>query len=392
MQKNNRKYTIAFVSEFDIQDVTQRSGVPYFIAKGFRELGHEVIQIGPFQNQRSMLARAWNSVLGLVFNRILSGRFGYINNQWSREFLENYSRQAEEQLKGKEYDLIFSPEAHTIAYLNASKPIIFWRDATFGNLLNYYEAFSNIHSISVNQGHRSEREALRRVTLAVYTSDWAANSALNKYKASPEKVVVVERGANLLQIPTQSEIEESIAVKQESTTLKILFVAADWERKGGNKVFEVVAELNNLGIACELHAVGKKPNLDNTPVWFRHHGYLRKNNPNDFAKLSRLYKECHFFAMFSSAENFGIVYAEASAFGVPSLAINTGGVAAAVHEMKNGCLFDKLASAKEIASKVVGLWDSKSDYCKLSINSRQEYETRLNWLVNCERVLDNLNI
>jgi glycosyltransferase involved in cell wall biosynthesis len=376
---------IAFVCEYDMQDPFQRSGVPYFIAEGFKKLGHEVIQIGPFDNRRKLYHRIWNSIFVLIFNKLLQNKWGSIHNLWSKEYLQNYSIQAEEKLKGLDVDLVFSPEAHTIAYLNTDKPIVFWRDSTFENLLDYYPEFSNIHPICVRQGHNAEKSALQKAALAVYTSDWAAKSAIEFYGAKPEKILLVGRGANLFEEP--KEVEELIANRSKLETLKILFIGANWNRKGGDKVFETVSLLNELGVKTEMHAIGEKPKMSNVPIWLHHHGYLKKSEKSDYQQIKNLYAECHFFMMPSHAENFGIVYAEASAYGLPCVASNTGGVSSAVKHLANGLLFEPSTHPNEIAKAIRSIWDNKTSYIDLCRKSRMEYETRLNWETNCKIVI-----
>lgn len=388
----NNFYKIAFVSEFDIDDVSQRSGVPYFIAKGFRELGHEVIPVGSFGNKRKFVFRIWNGLLVLFFNKLLKGKFGYINNQWSAEFLRNYAVQAKEKLNGLEYDFVFSPESHTIAYLEVDKPIVFWRDATFENLLDYYEAYANIHPVSVNQGHQSEMQAIKKSMLAVYTSKWAADSAKKHYNASSGQIAIIERGANLQNIPSAISVSEWINQKLSNPVLKILFIGADWKRKGGDVAFELVSQLNDNGISTELHAVGGLPENElPKSEWFRHYGFVKKNTESGTMLLHELYTTCHFFVMPSLAENFGIVYAEASAFGMPSLGFETGGVATAIKEGQNGILFPMTTSIPIIANKLQNCWVKKTEYKLLAESSRKEFENRLNWKTNCKRLLDALN-
>jgi glycosyltransferase involved in cell wall biosynthesis len=379
---------IAFVCEFDINDPNRRSGVPYFMAKGFRELGHEVIQIGPFQTKRLLINRIKNGILTTIFNKILKGKKGNIVNMWSKEWLENYSKQAEEKLKGLDYDIVFSPESHTIAYLTTNKPIIFWRDATFDNLLNYY--LFNLHPLTIKQGRNSEIEAIKKSSLTIYTSKWAADSAIKNYNA--KHTYIVERGANLINEPNKEDVLNAVNKKIEAETLQLLFIAADWERKGGDKVVEIAEKLNNLGIQTILNIAGKKPNDHVLQKDFvQYHGFIKKNTLEGVKVLENLYAQSHFFIMLSAAENFGIVYAEASAFGVPSIAFDTGGISSAVHNNENGFLFEQTATIAIIANKIAVVRSNKNEYKKLCFLARNAFEQRLNWKTNCQRVIDLIN-
>ena len=83
---------------------------------------------------------------------------------------------------------------------------------------------------------------------------------------------------------------------------------------------------------------------------------------------------------------FGIVFCEASAYGVPSIAANVGGVSQPVKEGKNGFLLPPNATAEDYADKIKSVFSDKDGYIKLRKSSRREYETRLNWEVWGEKV------
>lgn len=382
---------IAFVCEFDINDPNRRSGVPFFIAKGFRDLGHEVIQIGPFHNNRSFYNRGKNFIRTLWYNKILKGKKGEINNFWSKEFLSNFALQAKKQLENLEYDIIFSPESHTIAYLDIDKPIVFWRDATFGNMLDLYHFFFNLHPSCIREGHLADKLAIQKSLVVVYTSTWAKNYAKEHYSANDEQLIILERGANLLNEPPFDFISSSINSKKATIQLKLLFIAANWERKGGDIAFAVVQHLKDAGIDAVLEIAGAQPpqNVTNTS-WVNYHGFIKKNTIEGIKLLEDLYNTSHFFIMPSIAENFGIVYAEASAYGVPNIAYNTGGVSSAVKNNENGILFYLNETPQNIAKNISTIWANKDEYVKLAFSTRKMYETNLNWKVNCEKLIQKI--
>jgi glycosyltransferase involved in cell wall biosynthesis len=90
-------------------------------------------------------------------------------------------------------------------------------------------------------------------------------------------------------------------------------------------------------------------------------------------------------------EAFGHVYAEASSFGLPSLATNTGGVSSVVRDEVNGKLFDYNTPIEEYAKYIITTFDNKELYDNLCINSFLEYKRRLNWDINIKLFLEYLN-
>ena len=160
--------------------------------------------------------------------------------------------------------------------------------------------------------------------------------------------------------------------------IKLLFIGVDWQRKGGANAVSVANMLNERGIKTELHLVGCDPKID-LPDFVVLHGFISKQSKDGLNKLKRLFLQSHFLIVPSLAEAFGIVFAEASSFGVPSLATNVGGIPSAVRDGINGKLFPLSASPKEYCDFIISTIQSKEKYVALALSSYKEYKERLNW-------------
>ena len=64
-------------------------------------------------------------------------------------------------------------------------------------MLNFYPEFSNLCNETIRNGNGMEQAALSNCELAIYSSEWAAASAINNYQVDREKIKVVPYGANL---------------------------------------------------------------------------------------------------------------------------------------------------------------------------------------------------
>jgi glycosyltransferase involved in cell wall biosynthesis len=98
--------------------------------------------------------------------------------------------------------------------------------------------------------------------------------------------------------------------------------------------------------------------------------------------------ESHFLIVPSRAECFGVVFAEASSFGLPSLATNVGGIPSAIRDGKNGQTFPLAANPDEYSDYIERFMSSKEEYKKLALSSFTEYSERLNWFSAGRRVTD----
>jgi glycosyltransferase involved in cell wall biosynthesis len=83
----------------------------------------------------------------------------------------------------------------------------------------------------------------------------------------------------------------------------------------------------------------------------------------------------------SRAEAYGIVFCEASAFGLPSLTSYVGGIATAVKDQVNGMTFALDAAPEVYCRYMIDLMQNYSRYEDLALSAFNDYQTRLNWRV-----------
>src|SRR5205085_4346229 len=98
-----------------------------------------------------------------------------------------------------------------IAEVGGTTPVAFWTDATFAQMVGLYPEFQRLTTATIENGDRLERLALSRSSVAIYASDWAAQSAIRDYGADPAKISVIPFGANLAIERRELEIDRIIA-------------------------------------------------------------------------------------------------------------------------------------------------------------------------------------
>jgi Glycosyltransferase len=80
--------------------------------------------------------------------------------------------------------------------------------------------------------------------------------------------------------------------------------------------------------------------------------FIDKNNKEEMELLDSIYRKAHFLILPTEFDAYGIVFCEASAYGVPSIAPNVGGVSQPIKEGKNGYLMSPSASAEDYAKLI----------------------------------------
>lgn len=363
---------IAFVTTDNAKSILSWSGLSYYISKSLEIGGNRIKYIGDLERHFTPI----NFLKSVFYAKILHQKFP-IDRTIAAAM--SYSKSVAKSLLNSEYDCIFSPGTIPIAYLNSKVPKVIYTDATFACMLNYYETFDNLSSDTIRQGHQLEKQALESCALAVYSSEWAAQSAIRDYGIDPSKVKVVPFGANWDVHYTQDEVHGFIDGRGRSK-LKLLFNGVDWKRKGGDLVLSTVKEIKRRGINVELHIVGIRAlPVTNLPDYVVYHGFLNKSIPKQKAKLENLYKNSHFLFLPSIAEAFGCVFCEASLFGMPSVSRKTGGLTSAVIEGKNGFTLGSHATENDYADLICDNFNDYDQYVSLALSSYNEYITRLNW-------------
>jgi glycosyltransferase involved in cell wall biosynthesis len=286
---------------------------------------------------------------------------------------------------------IFSPGTIPIAYLETALPIIFWTDATFSSMVGYYPGWSDLCNASIREGNWMEQAAISRASAAVYSSSWAANSAVNDYAADPMKVKVLAFGANLANEPNELHVAESIE-KRPRHQCRLLFLGVDWRRKGGDRALEIAVRLTEMGLPTRLAVVGPPAREVPDSELIDYFGFIDKSTTSGEAAIVRLLSQSHFLCLPSHAECSPIVFCEASACGVPSIATRTGGIESVVTSGTNGYIFDEPFSIQLAAHAIAACMAEYDDlYVPLAVASRREYRSRLNWAMSAKSLLQILS-
>jgi len=375
---------LAYVTKYDsrsLEGYHNWSGLGYYIAQSLKNQSIPLEYIGPLNDPIHLKAIC-------KFKRYYYGLFHNKNYQKIPDplTLKSYAKQVAKKLSGRGSDIVFSATVEPIAYLDCKQPIVFWSDATCSGLVDFYPEYSNLCHESLRNWHIMERLALEKCKLAIYASEWAAQTAIDYYNADPSKVKVVPFGANIDSRRTLSDIKILIEARP-SNRCKLLFLGVDWYRKGGDVALKVAEELNSLGLDTELTIVGCEPIAERPlPEFVKSLGYISKSTNIGKDKINQLIAESHFLILPSTAECYGIVFCEANAFGVPCISRKVGGIPTIIKPNVNGNLFDLNADISEYCNYIYRLFTNYADYKNLALSAFHEYESRLNWGVSGQQV------
>lgn len=281
-----------------------------------------------------------------------------------------YAQAFEHKLAQQKYDIIFAPAASVeISRIKSNIPIVYCSDTTFKLIREGYSIFNRLSPAATSREEYFEQTAINKASLCLYPSEWAARSAQDHYDAP--RVKVVPFGANLTTPP--AAVKRNAAI----STINLLFLAKEWERKGGPVAVDTLLELRRMKIDALLTIVGVTP-----PGEYHHPGikiipYLDKNVPAEREKLQQILLDAHALLLPTRHECYGIVFCEAAAYGLPVFSTNVGGIKSVVIDGQNGYLLAGDATGKDFAEKIATVLPERHE--QLSRNARRRYEEVLNW-------------
>ncbi len=216
-----------------------------------------------------------------------------------------------------------------------------------------------------------ERALWSRVTLFTPWSHWAAAS-LRRSGIEDDRIAVVPPGVDLAAWPAHRR-----AARAADEPLRLLFVGADFARKGGDMLVDVVRA--EFAGECELDLV--------TPADVPPSAGVRVHRATPNSPLLReLYAAADIFVLPTRAECFGIATVEAMASGLPVIVSDTGGVRDIVDDGDTGWLIEPTPAALAAALRRA-LADRRS-LPNMGARGRSVAERRFDGAANDRRIVD----
>lgn len=172
---------------------------------------------------------------------------------------------------------------------------------------------------------RLNRAVFQRARHLVAWSEWARTGLAEGYGVDPARVTVLPPG-------TQVEAwKRPVPREAHGDPMRVLFVGADAERKGGALLLEAVRSLRG-SISIELDLVTRSP-IEPGPGIRVHHGVQANSDT-----LRRLYHEADVFCLPTEGDCLPLVLAEAAAAGLPIVSTRIAAIPEVVREGETGLL------------------------------------------------------
>lgn len=376
--------SLAFVQDYPLEDIAAWSQTPANMRANFHAiLGGAFREEGGFRYPLQPVLRA----RALVFRKLLGRPFLSDRSPGRWRY---FSKAAQTRLAGYQ-GWTLSPGTAFLAFWSKTPGLrrAFWTDATFRQFIDYWPSHQSSSRRFRDMGDELERRALHNADLCIYSSRWAADSAVKDYEVDPQKVLIAPFGPNL----PASMLEVADRVwSLPKAELRVLSIGVDWSRKGMDAAVRLVSALREKGLKIFLDIAGvSPPEGERVPDFVQLHGRLSKTDPEQQAKLVSLFEAASAFILLSRADASPIVFCEAAAFGLPRIGIDTGGVRDLIGDGVDGSLFSPEMEPAEMAAALLPVFGDPERLMKMRQSARHGYETRWNWPTQCKRVLERMS-
>lgn len=363
--------SIAYLTISNPNDRHSWSGTDFYLYASLKKKYKIVAPLGP--DEPKLIAFFCKVIHGISLY-LFKKRFDY---RHSKLYAKACARLFDKKLAKNKYDLVVAPAGiASIAYLKTTIPIIFVGDRIIGNAINYHTILHNLWKWSEEQSITTEKLGLTKAKLNILSSHWAADYAIDSYKMPKEKFLIIPFGANIDSVPTAEFVLNNCIITNEC---KLLLIGTYWKNKGADIAFNTLKILLKKGVDASLTVVGCEPDEPIKHERLTIIPFLNKNTPEGLKQLEELYLSHSFFILPTRFDCTPIVFCEASAFGLPILSADTGGVAGHISENINGFLINYDDQGELYAQKIEELWNDKKRYLQLKKSSRNLFDELLNW-------------
>ena len=229
----------------------------------------------------------------------------------------------------------------------------------------------------INRALEYEKQLYKKLDLIFPMSSWLADSFVNDFGASRDKVFPVGAGINL------PYIKESEGRNYDSKTL--LMVGKDFERKGGKDLIDAFKIVRKAHPDARLKLIG--PQLESLPDGVECLGFIAKNTDAGLSRLLDEYLNASIFVLPSLYEPFGISFIEAMAHRLPCIGTNICAMPEILSNGETGFLVPP-ESPKELASKIIELLENPEQCAHFGNSGYQSYQLKFNWNAVTKHITD----
>jgi len=197
-----------------------------------------------------------------------------------------------------------------------------------------------------------------------------SRSLIEQYGIAAEKVKCVFAGINM-------PARKLGTINEGYTNQVILFVGADWKRKGGPTLIDAFKRISHRHPNAILKIIGCNPKIN--------HPQIKVLGKRHISELAQYYHSASIFCMPSVNEPFGAVFVEAMEHALPIVATATGAIPDMVRDCWNGYLINP-GDVDGLSSALDQLLSDPEQCRKFGQNGKSQVDKNYNWQAVGEKI------
>jgi len=278
--------------------------------------------------------------------------------------------------------------------INPAKPYFVYLDADFITYLDVFSDPSKFSRSSVFRIANQEKQWLENAKAIFFGSNWIMNETIKNLKLSPNryKYHVVNTGGHI-------PIPSSDNYRYTHDELNILFIALNFEKKGGYDALDIFSKLKKTFAGAKFTIIGERPPNKVLEIkGVEYLGKLSKDNPNELNIMEEAFQSASFLIHPTKMDTMGAIIPEANYFGTPVIASNKFGIPDLIKDSITGILIKQEDSIISISEKVQVLYKNKEEYLEMRASCRKFSLEKFSWeaigkkmseLILEESIIDN---
>ncbi len=360
---------VNFISNLDLSETSGGwTGINVAIHEQLAER-FDVMSVGPINPDNDYAAK-----LVSKFRRMNGrpGSFHFFSSRRLKKIAKLVDRDAD---KTADCDF-FHGQTPWILY-KSKRPYFVYTDACFSTYVDVYHDRAKFISADLTRICASEARWLSRATRVFFGTRWALERAVADYQIPRSNLSRVGAGGSM----TPPNID------RYAGGMNFLFIALDFERKGGRICVEAFGMVRTQFPDASLTIIGGRPPdaiLDLPGVYYE--GFLRKSETAELGELEALYSNAFALILPTSSDIQPLVISEAGYYGCPSIAARSFGIPELVEDGVTGFLIDTPLTALAFADRMLWLCSDKDKYLTMRQAARSDATQNLTWQVVGNRI------
>jgi glycosyltransferase involved in cell wall biosynthesis len=261
---------------------------------------------------------------------------------------------------------------------DSPRPYFVYTDTCFSTYIDVYHQRSEFLAADLKRICDSEARWLARAKQVFFGTHWALERAVADYQIPRSNLRAVGAGGSM-PLPDKDAYQDG---------LNFLFVALDFERKGGRICAEAFSRVHAQFPEARLTIVGDRPPADIQELaGISYVGFLRKSVPAEFARLAELYASAFALVHPTMCDIQPLVISEAGYHGCPSIAARSFGIPELIEDGLTGFLIDTPLTVDAFADRMLALCADKNKYLCMRQAARAHTTKNLTWQAVGDRIV-----